>query len=356
MEKVSAGKILIMKFCCFGDLVFISPVIASFKLNYPDSDISLICSPWVKDIAPYFKDVSEVIEYQLNEKGNIFAKLKSFLKLVFLLRSKKFDTVFLGHRNNAFGYIAKLSGIKNIFGFKETRFVNYGAEFDKNTYEPMRYLSVLEKQGLQTIKKLHLERILDSDSIKQKYNLSKKYTIGLFPFGGINPGTDMDIKRWDIDKYIILSEQLQKSYTDFNVILIEGKGESEKITKETLCRKLTVDIDLISVCNVFVSGDTGPLHIASAFNLNTVSIFGPSNPELIAPRSEYTTDAVHETLWKKIECSPCYTPETAIDRNSKQWDGNKFLCYTKTHECIKSITVDEVKERIENIIKLKNLS
>ncbi len=356
MKKTDVKKILIMKFCCFGDLVFISPVIASFKLNYPDSKISLICSPWVKDIAPYFKDVDEVIEYSLNENGSFFAKLNSFFKLVLLLRGKKFDTVFLGHRNNAFGYLAKFSGIKNIFGFKETKFVNCGAPFNKNTYEPLRYLSVLEEQDLRTIKKLSLYQSKDINAVKKSYGLDKKYTVGLFPFGGINPGTNMDIKRWDIDKYIQLSEQLQKSYQGFNVILIDGKGSSEKINKKTLCKVHTVDIDLISACNIFVSGDTGPLHIASALNVNTVSIFGPSNPELIAPRNEYTTDAVHEVVWKNVYCSPCYTPETAINRNSEQWVNNKFICHTKTHECIKNITIKEVLEKIINIIKLKNLS
>ncbi len=356
MLKTTVKKILIMKFCCFGDLVFISPVVSSFKLNYPDSKITLICSPWVKDIAPYFNDIDEVIEYSLNERGNIIEKLLSFFKLVFLLRSKNFDTAFLGHRNNAFGYIAKLSGIKNIFGFKETKYVNCGASFNKNAYEPMRYLSVLEKQGLQTVKKLQLKNRISKDVIKQNYGLNKKFTIGLFPFGGINPGTDMVIKRWDIDKYILLYGRLQKSYPDFNIILIEGKEKSEKVNEETECRKFSVDVDLISVCDVFVSGDTGPLHIASALNVNTVSIFGPSDPGLIAPRNEYTTGAVHEIIWKKIKCSPCYTPDTAIDRKSKPWVGDKFVCYMKTHECIKSITVDEVIGKIENIIKLKNLS
>jgi ADP-heptose:LPS heptosyltransferase len=347
---------LIMKFCCFGDLVFISPVIASFKLNYPDSEISLICSPWVKDISPYFKDVDEVIEYNLNEKGNLFAKIKSFLKLILLLRSKKFDTVFLGHRNNAFGYIAKLSGIKNIFGFNETKFVNCGTGFDKNAYEPLRYLSVLEDQGLRVTKKLFLQQCKDLNAVKKTYGLDKKYTIGLFPFGGINPGTDMDIKRWDIDKYILLSDQLQKSYPGFNVILIEGKGSSEKINKDTPCKVHTVDIDLISVCDVFVSGDTGPLHIASALNVNTVSIFGPSNPELIAPRNEFTAGAIHKVVWKNIYCSPCYTPDTAVNRNPEQWIKDKFICHTGTHDCIKNISVDEVSENIQIIIKLKNLS
>ncbi|MCX6156985.1 MAG: glycosyltransferase family 9 protein [Ignavibacteriae bacterium] len=348
-------NILIMKFCCFGDLVFISPVIASFKFNYPQSKITLICSPWVRDIAPYFKDVDEVIEYSLNEKGKFFSKVKSFLKLILLLKSKNFDTVFLGHRNDVFGYIGKFSGIKNIFGFKETRYVNLGTEFDKNAYEPMRYLSVLEKQGLHTIKKLSLEKRVDKKTIKSKYELSNKITIGLFPFGGINPGTDMEIKRWSLDKYIVLSEELKKSYPDFDIILIEGKESTEKINKDTICKKYTVDADLISVCDIFVSGDTGPLHIASAFNVNTVSIFGPSDPELIAPRNEYTNGAVHETIWKNIICSPCYTPETAIDRKSDKWVNSKFICHTKTLECIKSITVEEVKQKIETIIKLKRL-
>ena len=112
-----------------------------------------------------------------------------------------------------------------------------------------------------------------------------------------------------------------------------------------------INLDLISICKIFVSGDTGPLHIASAFGVNTISLFGPSDPRLVAPVTKNVDDSENIYIWKKPECSPCYTPETAIDMsNSKYWRGNKFICYMGEHVCMKSITVEEVFNAISKII------
>jgi len=59
----------------------------------------------------------------------------------------------------------------------------------------------------------------------------------------------------------------------------------------------------------------------------------------------------HEIIWKKPYCAPCYTSKTAFDRkNPKYWNDNHFICYVGTHECIKSISVDEIKNKLDKMI------
>lgn len=347
-------KILVFKLCCLGDIIFMTPLIAKLKKNFPDAEIYLIASSWVEKLVPYLKHIDRTIIYNPPVKRGIFSKFAGFIKLIRLLRKQKFDMAYLGHRANIFGLSLKLSGIKYRLGFRGTKFLNYTVKFDENIHETKRYLKVLEEKGIETDpNKPELKKDRDIDEIKKEYNIqANKFIIGIFPFGGINPGTKMDIKRWSYERYIELVKTISRRFQETLILLFEGTEENEKIEKadshlRANDRIIKINIDLISICDIFISGDTGPLHIAGALNIPTLGIFGPSNPELVNPPGE-----LHKYIWKKPICSPCYTPATAIDRNNKKyWKGDNFICNVGTHICMKDISAEEIFKELEGMIK-----
>ncbi|HEY3252033.1 MAG TPA: glycosyltransferase family 9 protein, partial [Ignavibacteria bacterium] len=147
------------------------------------------------------------------------------------------------------------------------------------------------------------------------------------------------------------------------ILFFEGVLENEKSRKHNLnlpenVKKMQINFDLISACDIFISGDTGPLYLAEAFGVSTLSLFGPTSPYDYAPLNN-SKNSVHRFIWKKPVCSPCHTSFTAIQReNRKFWKEGVFICYTGTHECMTSITIQEVKnmidEMIEEVTALKN--
>jgi ADP-heptose:LPS heptosyltransferase len=354
-------KILVFKLCCLGDIIFMTPAIAGLRNNFPDAKIYLIASSWVEKLTPYLKNIDEVIIYDPPLKGGFFYKLSGLVKLVRTLRKQKFHLAFLGHRANVFGLALKLSGIKYRLGFKGTKFLNYTAEFDENIHETERYLNILKRNGFETdTTQPELKQIRPLDDIKREYNIpTNKFVVGIFPFGGINPGTRMDIKRWDFERYIELVNLIVKQFPDVLILFFEGTQVNEKVNHPKATPRfrgngikgvqiIEINIDLISICNIFISGDTGPLHIAGALNVQTLAIFGPSNPSLVKPIGK----TLHMYIWKKPICSPCYTPATAVDRNnSKYWRGDNFICYVGTHVCLKEISVREVFGVLNDMIK-----
>ena len=84
---------------------------------------------------------------------------------------------------------------------------------------------------------------------------------------------------------------------------------------------------LMSRCDLFIGNNSGPLHIASALKVRTVSMVGPTVTPLWLPTGKH--DAV---INKGLSCSPC----------------NRAVC--RDHECLESITVDEVFEAVESQI------
>jgi ADP-heptose:LPS heptosyltransferase len=353
-------KILIFKLCCFGDAVFITPVIRALKEKYPLSEITYIHSPWIKDIMPYMKHIDKTIEFDAESGKNYINKFYNALKIIFRLRREKFDLVFLGHRTSLFGFILFLSGIKYRFGFKDTKFINYSAPFDEHISEPQRYLKILQKNNVKISGiKTELKRKKEQSDIRKKLGYSENdFIIGVFPFGGINPGTDMDIKRWKLEKYFNLIDEINKEFSKIKILLFEGIMKNELINPEYETDgyvKIKLSIDAISICNIFISGDTGPLHIAAAFDIPTLSIFGPSDPGLVAPVNVEGKE-IHRFIWKKPVCSPCYTPSTAIDKkNKKYWNNKNFICFMGNVICLKEITVDEVFNVLKEMLKINGV-
>jgi ADP-heptose:LPS heptosyltransferase len=346
-------QILIFKLCCFGDIVFITPAIEALRTNFPEARITLIASSWVRDLIPYL-NVDEVLVFDTSQKMGLLKGFTVGLRLMRILRGKEFDLALLGHRKSVFGFILWLSGIQYRLGFKGTAFLNYTADFDENVHETQRYLNILRESGLRVNAGVpKLKQVRDKTEIRREFGIPlDKRVLGIFPFGGINPGTRMDIKRWGEERYLELAKRACEEFPNLYVILFEGLGEDEKLIPPlppSMGEKKKINIDLISCCDVFVGGDTGPVHIAAALGVSTLTIFGPSNPNLVMPLSE--GNAIHKIIWKKVECSPCYTPATAIDRsNKKYWRSNNFICHVGTHVCMKEISAEEVFEALNEIL------
>jgi heptosyltransferase-2 len=160
-----------------------------------------------------------------------------------------------------------------------------------------------------------------------------KPIIGIFPGASYGPA-----KMWGAEKFRMLAEKIVK--TGKAKILVFG-GNKEKELGEiiqnktdgiiNLCGKTTARelMALIKKCNVFITNDTGPMHIASALNVPVIAIFGPTNPDRTSPLG---SSAI---IKKEVKCAPC-----------------KYrICPLKNHKCMESISVEEVFEAAGKYIK-----
>lgn len=163
---------------------------------------------------------------------------------------------------------------------------------------------------------------------------------------GINAGAAYgSAKRWCEAYFIeVMMSLLQK---DYEVILYGGKDEikaNERIVSALkslaplqnlidLTAKTSIQelIDSIASLDLFLTNDSGPMHIASSLNIPIIALFGPTDYKETSP---YNTQAPRILLSKNLPCSPCKQRE----------------CPLKHHQCMKRITPDEVLHEIDKII------
>ncbi len=348
-------KILIFKLCCFGDAVFITPAIRSLRKNFPDAEIVYAHAEWIAPLMKYIPSINNTILFEDVYSKNPVKKFLGALNFIRKVRKEKFDMVLYGHRDSRLALILKLCGIKNRYGFEGTEHLTHTAIFDENKHEVYRYLDILSANGITpSIEAPRLKRP-PVDELRKKYGLDpNKQTVGIFCKGGYNPGTKMDVKRWDPENFFELTRMINHTFPEMKVLLLEGTPEHEKfdIPGDILAEKREINNELVALCNKYISIDTGSMHIAAAMGIPTLSIFGPSDPRLVAPMNYPGANGMHRTIQKNLSCGPCYTPLTAVDKtNTKHWKDGAFICATGTNACMRSITPEEVFAEFKKMMK-----
>jgi lipopolysaccharide heptosyltransferase II len=338
-------RILIFNVNWLGDVLFSTATIRNIRYNYPDSFIACViptrCNFVLKDI-PH---VDEIINF--DEKGLHKGMLEK-LRFVKLLRSKKFDIVFLLHRSFSRALICRLARIPQRIGYhtKKRAFL-----MTKEIIPPDRdsmhrleyYLTILRKAGLK-VKDRYTEFMV-SEADKEFVDVFlNSNSAGKNDFlVGVNPGGNWLPKRWPAEYWAKLCDALP-ARVGCKVVITGGPldmalvDEIRSSMKEkpivaagamdlkqlgALCKKL----------DVFITADTGPLHIANAVGAKKIiALFGPTSPEITGPLPADNTVIIKKDVGCKI---PCYIVECADNR------------------CMKAITVDEVIEKVKEITSKK---
>jgi ADP-heptose:LPS heptosyltransferase len=255
-----------------------------------------------------------------------------------------------------------LSGIKKRIGFGNSKFLTEHHEFRTDIYEPERLLELLKNFDFKTKYSIPQIDFTPGPDLLEKTNLklgfsNKSKIIGLFADGGVNPGTTMNIKQIQPEKYIEALNTLINEH-NVNVLLIGSKEKEsnaaliyrniEKTDNVSLLSNLSVKelMTAFKLCSVVVGGDTGLLHLAGALGVPVVMFFGPTDPRLVAPKGED-----HKIIWHSIDCAPCYTPESVQDKNNFQ--GNNFICKRGDVLCMNLVTTSDIINNLKTVLNIK---
>ena len=161
------------------------------------------------------------------------------------------------------------------------------------------------------------------------------------PTLGINPGaTYGSAKRWYPQEFAKVANHFSKTH---DIVIFGGPNEVEIANEvEKLIDKnvtnlagktdITELIEKIAGLNLFVTNDSGPMHIAASYKVPTVTLFGPTKYKETSQWKNPNSYIISHDL----ECAPCM----------------KRVCPLKTHECMKGIKAKEVIEALENHLSL----
>jgi len=332
-------RILIFNVNWLGDVLFSTAAIRNIRRNFPDSFIVCAIPSRCYQILKGNPHLDEIIIFDEKDRHKGLMEKLSFIRL---LKAKDFDTVFLLHRSFSRALICRLADIPQRLGHYTKK---RGFLLTKKIKPPKRdsihridyYLHILEKAGLK-VEDRYLEFFYSDEDEKFVDEFLHKNAIKKYDFlVALNPGGNWLPKRWPKEFWADLADRLISGLGA--KVIITGSvsdttlaGEIKSLMEEKpalACGALNIK-QLGALCkrlDVFVTADTGPLHIANAVGTKKIiALFGPTSPQITGPFPEKNVII----LRKDVGCAiPCYQ------------------VHCKDNRCMKAITPEEVLKHIK---------
>ena len=284
-------NILIVRTDRIGDVVLTSPVIKALREARPDSRISILVAPATRDLVDGNICLDEVL---VDDRNGEHKGLLGFIKLIKRLRRQKFDYVLVLHTKKRTNLACFLSGIPVRIGYKNNKFgfllnrpipdVRHKGE----SHEAQYCLDVLKEIGIEShdmdialpVKEDALRWV---DQFRREHHISEQDR--LF---AIHPGASDPSKRWPESRFAEAVDTLIDQYQA--KIVMVGASDIDPIAKKiislsknqavNLVGKTTVGqlAGLLMRCDLLVSNDSGPVHVAAGVGTPVVSIFTRNQP------------------------------------------------------------------------------
>lgn len=349
LSDANIKNILVIRLDRIGDMVMTTPIFRTLKEKWPDAQITVLANPVNKNIVINNPFVDCILVYDRENKHKSLNDRLSFFKDI---RKSEFDIVidpYLDYELNT-SIITRIVGSKYRLGFEFAgREFFYNIRYASNTFPVSTDKKHMVDYNLDLIgcigvkaNKKQPEIFLSADEKEIASRILKK--VGVDPENriiGIHPGGNYESQRWPVERFAAISDYLIASY-GIKVILFGGRDERSQLSRfnDSAVRKsiileelnLREFIAVLSHCNLFLCNNSGPLHIATALNIPTVSTMGPTIPFHWWPRGDN-----HIVLRKDLDCSPC----------------KKGIC--ETHECMELITIDDFLTAVETQLKRLNI-
>lgn len=327
-------RILVVQPNWVGDAVMATPALRAIRKLYPDSHISYLLRRYVKPIYSGMPFADKLITYRTGRTKKKAGK-GQFIDLAARLRARKFDLAILLTNSFRTALVCKMAGIKRIVGYDRDgrgfllsdKLVPYK---DRGKFVPTpivrSYLGVAQYLGSDA-RDIRMELfVTESDTRDAGQTLAAAginpdaRRPGAPPMVLLNPGAQYGAaKCWPPEYFAQLGDRLRAELGA--TVLISSAPKERAIVDEVLGSMQHPAIDLarhgltlgglkeiVRRSDLLITNDTGPRHIAAAFDVPVITLFGPTHPEW----TEIYFDKERK-LSVPVPCGPCQLKKCPLD-------------------------------------------
>ena len=324
-----------MRLGSLGDVILCTPCVRALKENLPDATVVMLTERRFAPLFKYNPHIDKILTF--SREARWFSR-SGMLDLVCSVW-REFDCSIDLHHKFRTALLGFLSGAEKRIGYRSvfSPFYTDSIPDDPSIHVAEAHLNLLRPLGIEVEKAPPVELHLSPEMTiwAEEKMLSRGIAQDRLRFG-IFPGAGWESKRWRAERFAALAD-LAIERLSAQVLIFVGPNEkwiadrvSEAMSYEPIIfgdMSLLELAALISRCDLFLSNDTGPMHIAAAVGVPTIGLFGPSDPTRFAPFAPNCF-----ALKGDAPCSPC--------GDFKRCDGRR---------CMDAITVKRVWGKVEEI-------
>ncbi len=336
MTMRAPERILVVRLGSLGDLIHALPAVASLRVAWPTAEIDWVVEQAHAELLTLVPDLTRVIVLGRRTVGGWWSTIRA-------LRARRYDIAIDLQGLVKSAALARGSGADRVVGFDRAGLREPAARLFYSE-------SVVGGEGRHVIEKnLSLVRVLtpallDSGTPTTAFRfplsevaspaLDTLRAQGIGDFAVMNPGAAWPNKRWPPQLFGEVSRVIRSTY-GWTPVVLWGPGEQaiaqavvDGSAGAAVCAPATTLADLVAIARaakLFVSGDTGPLHIAGATATPIVALFGPTTPARNGPWDD------RDVSISRYDSCDCHY---------------KRQCHRQPTWCLGDVTVDEVTRAI----------
>jgi len=328
-------KILALQFKYLGDAVLLTPALRAFRERFPDAGLHLLVP---EEIAPIFRHLPWLDRVWPMPRHRGSASLRQTWPVIRALRREHFDHSVDFASNDRGAISSLLIGARQRLGWAE-RGGFWGRRFcynqrvapeTKAQHESARLAHLLSAWGI-TPSSLEAEIRSDPALAAAAEQLLPPGTI-LCHVASSQPKKEWPLRHWAEFYRLAAAKGLRVAFTTAigareQQLMVELKKILPDAPVLPAIPGLPLFLAMLNRAEVFISGDTGPLHFAAGLGVPTISFFGPSSAVQWAPLGR---------RHRALTGGPCGC------------DGNSAICHGTSH-CLAAITPEQVFEQLKLI-------
>jgi heptosyltransferase-2 len=343
-DQLAGLRVLVRVPNWVGDAVLCLPALRALRRSLPEAELVLLARPWVADVFPVEEFRCRLLHYDTRKTHR---GLAGRLRIASQLRSQGFGAAILFQNAFDAALISWLARIPIRAGYARqgrtpllthtvlpprggetpVHEAHYYLEMLRRLglipgYEPVEWISLPASEESRAVGRHELSRRLAQSSAATE---PPRFVVGISP--GASFGT---AKRWPEERFAELAIRLVDELGAACVFF--GSPQERRLVADVIAESATHSLSLagqtslaefmglVQGCDLFLTNDTGTMHVAAGLGVPTLALFGPTNEQETRPLGPHATVLVGEAF-----CRPCKLRHCPID-----------------HRCMKSLSVDRV--------------
>ena len=354
-DQLADARILVRVPNWVGDAVLCLPALRALRRSLPEAELVLLARPWVADVLPVEELRCRLLHY---DTRSTHRGLAGRLRIASQLRSQRFSAAILFQNAFDAALISWLARIPVRAGYSRqgrgpllTHGVRPPRRGETPVHEAHYYLGMLRRLGLipgyEPVEQISLPaseeslatgRLQLAERLAQSSNTTEapRWVVGISP--GASFGT---AKRWPAERFAELASRLVRELGAACVFF--GSPQEQQLVADVIARSaipslslagqtsLSEFMGLVQGCDLFLTNDTGTMHVAAGLGVPTLALFGPTNEQETRPLGPHAKLLVGEAF-----CRPCKLRHCPID-----------------HRCMKSLSVERVFQAARSMLLQK---
>ena len=291
-------RILILRMGPLGETLLTTPVIRALRRRFPEAHIAYMVAPGREDLVSENPNIDEVITYSV-----------SIPKLIYDMAKRSFQMVVILQPTFRLVLHTFLARIPFRIGFETNtgkgRLLHAAVPNNIDQHETARYLDVVRGIGIEP----------DSYEPEMFVNPTAQRWVDDFlagagvpsdcPLIGLNPGSGSESRRWSKEGFAQVGDRLHHKY-NAQILITAGDAEGalpHDVADLMSCSPIILTGitpmqlgAMLQKCRLYISNDTGPMHMSTAVKTPTIALFGASNPQQWGPHWQPHTIIARESM------------------------------------------------------------